>query len=170
MYKYIDIINDVDVIQIRSVDVVSIYQNFLKILVIELQEIKDSELFNELTWNNFKRNSGFSLVLNRFIFYLFYYLKDKKYTGKDNKKEQAFLEIIDLFKKDNNFDYIKNQNKELIINKAKDIFKLANIDGSTKDIITLVSEFDILNNESKQKQLNSLYFIFEAFNGCDIPD
>ncbi|SYV96682.1 Uncharacterised protein, partial [Mycoplasmopsis edwardii] len=48
MYKYKDIIDDVDVITIRSIDVVSIYDAFRKVMGIALSE--SDRLFHDLTW------------------------------------------------------------------------------------------------------------------------
>ncbi|ATO30607.1 hypothetical protein CO229_00475 [Mycoplasmopsis bovirhinis] len=80
MYKYQDLIDNKDSITAWSTDVVLIYDAFRKIFLLVMD--KEDQLFHELTWNNFVRNSNFSSVANKYIFYLFKYLKDD-YIGKD---------------------------------------------------------------------------------------
>ncbi|MGZ9755572.1 hypothetical protein ACXYRR_01395 [Mycoplasma sp. 246B] len=168
MYTYQDILDDIDVIRIRSVDVVSVYNAFLKVFAIEVD--KNNPVYHEVTWNNYRSNAGFSKPLYRFIFYMFYYLKDFNYIGKNLTREQAFVKIKELFELDATFEYQANSQAENILEQAKQIFRLAYVDGSTKDLLVLVEEFDILKDTDKKQALKKIYFDFEPFNGCDIPD
>ncbi|WP_157771796.1 hypothetical protein [Mycoplasmopsis bovirhinis] len=52
---------------------------------------------------------------------------------------------------------------------AKDIFKLAKLDGDVKNIISLVENFKIFQNQDFKDKLSKANFEFEPFNCCDIP-
>ncbi|AMD81410.1 hypothetical protein MCANPG14_00683 [Mycoplasmopsis canis PG 14] len=166
MYKYRDIIDDVDVITIRSIDSVSVYNAFRKVFTAALAE--GDEFFNELTWNNFTRNDRFSPVVNKYIFDLFKFLSNKKYIGNNTKRSASFEKILNLLKEDNS-SYEENKNASAIVEEAKNIFKLAKLDGSASDVVILADEFDIFKNEEDRKKFEKIYFNFDAFDGCDIP-
>lgn len=166
MYKYKDIIDDVDVITIRSIDVVSIYDAFRKVMGIALSE--SDSLFHDLTWNNFTRNDRFLAVANKYIFDLFKFLSQKEYKGQNARRKESFAKIQNFFTEDNS-SFEENKNVKSILEEAKNIFRLAKLDGAANDVIILVDEFNIFKNEEDRKKFEKIYFTFEAFNGCDIP-
>ncbi|UWV77030.1 hypothetical protein [Mycoplasmopsis cynos] len=59
--------------------------------------------------------------------------------------------------------------KSKVFKEAKNIFKLANLDGDLNDILVLVEEFDIFKNIEQKQKIQILNFDIEPFDGCDIP-
>ncbi|WP_322961471.1 hypothetical protein [Mycoplasmopsis cynos] len=161
--KYEDLKNNTDSIMIRSINVLSIYDAFRKIFSIILDPSNPN--FHQLTWNFFTRNDQFSPIIYDFIFYLFIYLKDKKYLGSNIEHQNSFSDIKAIFRQ--NLDYQDLKSK--VFKKAKNIFKLANLDGDLNDILVLVEEFDIFKNIEQKQKIQILNFDIEPFDGCDIP-
>ncbi|MCU9936842.1 hypothetical protein ONA23_02580 [Mycoplasmopsis cynos] len=59
--------------------------------------------------------------------------------------------------------------KSKVFKEAKNIFKLANLDGDLNDILVLVEEFDVFKNIEQKQKIQILNFDIEPFDGCDIP-
>lgn len=166
MYKYQELFENKDSILSWSFDVVSVYDAFRKIFLLALD--KDVNLFHELTWNNFVRNSNFGVVLNKYIFYLMKYLTDQKYLGDNETIKDSLSKAKNYFATDSS-SYEVNSKKEDILEQAKNIFKLAKLDGDAKDIVLLVESFELFQNEDFKTKLQKTSFQLEPFNGCDIP-
>ncbi|WP_027121111.1 hypothetical protein [Mycoplasma leonicaptivi] len=148
-----------------SFDVVSIYNAFLKIFKVVLDE--NTENYQQLTTNYFTRNDRFKEVAENFSFYMFKFLSSKKFLDTDEIKTHAFNKIQQLFKQDKS-QAQENKNFAEIIANAKTIFRLTKLDGNILDITYLIDSFDFIS-ESKLQKIKLMSFALEPFNGCDIP-
>ncbi|VEU74769.1 Uncharacterised protein [Mycoplasmopsis citelli] len=164
-YTYREIQNNSDLILIQTIDVVSLYNAFRKILL--KLELDDKKLYYYLTFSLFKRNDTFVENTKPFAVALGYLL-----IGYTTHKNDKFAKIKSTLKKQNinNFENaLKNEQiSESLYQLAKEKFGFINLDGSAKDLVSLVNDYGLFSTQ-QILEIEKMTLILHPVNGCDLP-
>ncbi|WP_025755182.1 hypothetical protein [Mycoplasmopsis cricetuli] len=166
IYSIEEIKNNKDFILSQTLDVVSIYDSFRKILL--KVATNDQALFHYLTFSYFTDNSTFTRDIKLFAGALGYLIVLKRSSL--DKKTQLLFEQLENNKIKCFDDLIKNQVLfHQFYNLAKETFFFLQLDGSANDIIKLVNDLNIFTLDQQQKLLSTT-LILRPVNGCDLPN
>lgn len=170
-YTYNEIKENTDAILYQSIDVVSLYNSFRKIL--SKLPLEDQTLHYHLTHSNFDRNDNFSSKIYDFVVALGYLVTTK--ANLEKVSEEIRKQIQDANDQINQlnieaFDQVlaNLKLKESLHQIAKDLFGFIRIDGMAKDLILLVDGLDIFDAKTKEL-IGSTTLILAPVNGCDLP-
>ncbi|UUM19762.1 MULTISPECIES: hypothetical protein [unclassified Mycoplasma] len=141
-YTYKQIQKNTDLILIQTIDVVWIYNAFRKILL--KLELSDKELYHYLTFSLFKRNDTFTENIQKFVVALGYLLVSK---AKDNKFVKIKNNLTNFHIISFNNVLANEQISQDLYQVAKELFSFINLDGSARDLVSLVQDFDLFTKE-----------------------
>ncbi|VEU76263.1 hypothetical protein [Mycoplasmopsis columboralis] len=164
-YTYKEIKNNTDFILIQTVDVVSLYNAFRKILL--KANLSDDQLRHALTFSTFQRNDSFVKDTKIFAVALGYLSAIKAQANNDK-----FAKIKEILKANNinKFEDVlpsKDLQDQLYL-LAQDLFSFLRLDGSAKNLITLVEELNIFTPQEITEVEKTTLFLHPV-NGCDLP-
>ncbi|VEU58642.1 hypothetical protein [Mycoplasmopsis gallinacea] len=158
-YTAAEIQENKDLILFLTINPASIYESFIKVFK-QISSKTNLEIDSKLLVSKFETYNNFDLVLKEFSIPLFQFLNENGKLETDNKEHKASFEAIKL-------ELAKNQeaNKEIIYQNGCKIFSFLKLDGTAKDIKSLIYDFNLVQ---KWSFLENIDFKLESFNGCEL--